>query len=60
MHTMNASVEKSLPHPQPTKRQYLLKRKDTDLQLYCLSILYKDLNIQVSVLEEMFGLSPII
>jgi hypothetical protein len=42
MYTMNASIKISPPHPQRAKRQYLLKRKDTDPQYY-LFILYKDL-----------------
>ncbi len=60
MYTINIFIEISLPHSQPTKRQYPLKRKDANLQLYHLFILYEDLNARVSILEEIFRLSPII
>ena len=60
MYTINVSVKTSPLYPQPAKRQCLLKRKDADLQSYRLFILYKDLNARVSVLKEIFGLSPII
>ena len=57
---MNAFIELSLPYSQPTKRRYLSKRKDANIYLYRLFILYKDFNTRVSILKEMFRLSPII
>ena len=60
MYLINISIGISPPHPWPAKRQYLLKRKDTNPQLYHSFILYEDLNARVSALEEMFGLLPMI
>jgi hypothetical protein len=57
---MNVSVGTSPPHPRPAKRQCPSKRKNADPQSYRSFILYEDLNTRVSVLEEMFGLSPTI
>ena len=56
----NTFIETSPPHPRPAKRRCPSKKKDADLQSYRSFILYEDLNTQVSVLEDMFGLSPTI
>ena len=59
MYIINASIKTSPPYPRRTKRRYLLKRKDANLQYYLFK-LYKDLTTRVSILEEIFRLSPMI